>query len=560
MATKKNLASASTTPGSGGEAFYKRQLEIANREKSHLQERLRQVESKNALLLKSLFELTCSTPGGTANNSVPIDVVQALKKLSTDSQPQAPGLSGKGSAYRRSAPTDRASIENATNSGHGTHSNPAYTPFRCRAELKAHSSAVYSIQFSPNGQLLASTSFDRSVCFWPMDRFLDRSNYDPKLTVSDAHRAPCVAVEWTFDSARVVTGGLDATVAEWDVQSASCEAISRFHCNGLVNAVSVSPATDALFFVGTARNAVHLFDRRVAVHEYDSSWEATTLVVNDGAVNSIHVTLDGMRFITGDHCGAIKTYDLRMVGPARSDDVGKRTSSLIDVTYNDENRRPITHVHTSPPTFGEDYGRFMAVNSYDNYLRVYDRGSFLFKGEKPELKPVHSLMGLQNTHWPIKSSFFLGADYRPPRRGPSRSVRSRKTRSAERRGREVADEDTSLSLRDGTHGSSPDEDTGYSDDSSVESERSESLEEDGGGTDEDEEVGGPIQKSLILASGSADSNVYVFDVGGRSGTGTLLQRLEGHKDRVYGVDFHPNEPILVSCSADSEIKIWQSFR
>lgn len=555
MSTKKDLAHSPTTPTGGGEAFYKKQLEIANKEKSRLQERLRQVESKNALLLKSLFELTCQT----SSFSAPIDVVQALKKLSTDSQQQAPGLSGKGSAYRRSAPTDRSSVENATNSGLSTHTNPAYTPFRCRAELKAHSSAVYAIQFSPNGQLLASTSFDRSVCFWPMDRFLDRSNYDPKLIVTDAHRAPCVAVEWTFDSARVVTGGLDATVAEWDVQSASCEAISRFHCNGLVNAVSVSPATDALFFVGTARNAVHLFDRRVAVPEHDSSWESTTLVMNDGAVNSIHVTLDGMRFITGDHCGAIKTFDLRMVGPARSDDVGRRTSSLIDVTYNDENRRPITHVHTSPPTSGEDYGRFMAVNSYDNYLRVYDRGSFLFKGEKPELKPVHSLVGLHNTHWPIKSSFFLGADYRPPRRGPTRSVRSRKTRSAERRGREAADEDMSLSSRDRVRGLSADEDTDYSNDSSVESERSESSGDEGRGTDEDD-IGGPIQKSLILASGSADSNVYVFDVGGRSGTGKLLQRLEGHKDRVYGVDFHPNEPILVSCSADSEIKIWQSFR
>ncbi|RKP10857.1 WD40-repeat-containing domain protein [Thamnocephalis sphaerospora] len=40
------------------------------------------------------------------------------------------------------------------------------------------------------------------------------------------------------------------------------------------------------------------------------------------------------------------------------------------------------------------------------------------------------------------------------------------------------------------------------------------------------------------------------------GTGHLLQRLEGHTDRVYSVDFHPTEPILCSCSADATIKIW----
>jgi COMPASS component SWD3 len=35
-----------------------------------------------------------------------------------------------------------------------------------------------------------------------------------------------------------------------------------------------------------------------------------------------------------------------------------------------------------------------------------------------------------------------------------------------------------------------------------------------------------------------------------------MQRLEGHTDRVYAVNFHPTEPILASCSADSTIKVW----
>lgn len=36
----------------------------------------------------------------------------------------------------------------------------------------------------------------------------------------------------------------------------------------------------------------------------------------------------------------------------------------------------------------------------------------------------------------------------------------------------------------------------------------------------------------------------------------LMQRLEGHTDRVYAVNFHPTEPILASCSADCTIKVW----
>ncbi|PHZ13300.1 uncharacterized protein RHIMIDRAFT_291064 [Rhizopus microsporus ATCC 52813] len=33
-----------------------------------------------------------------------------------------------------------------------------------------------------------------------------------------------------------------------------------------------------------------------------------------------------------------------------------------------------------------------------------------------------------------------------------------------------------------------------------------------------------------------------------------MQRLEGHTDRVYAVNFHPTEPILASCSADFTVK------
>lgn len=553
MATKKTFGPVNEIGAFGGEAFFKTQLEIANREKNQLQERLREVETKNAHLLKSIFELSCAAPGASATQSMPIDVVQALKKLSVSAE-QTPGQSGKGSAYRRAAPVDRASVENMTTSGIGVDISPAYTPFRCRAELRGHSAAVYAIQFSPNGQLLVSTSFDKSVCFWPMDRFLEKSNYDPKLSIPDAHRAPCVAVEWRFDSASAVTGALDQTTAEWDVESGCCEAISRFQCNGLVNAISVSPANDALFFVGTSRNAVHLFDRRVARLYHNSSFNATTQIMNDSAINSIHVTLDGLRFITGDHGGAIKTFDLRMAGIVHP---GEKRSSLIDVTYNDENRRPITHVHTSPPTSEEDYGRFMAVNSYDNYLRVYDRGSFMLKGEKPQLKPVHSLRGLQNTHWPIKSSFFLGANYRPPQNARSRYTR-RRNRDSDRRSREISNNE--VSSEEAGYESSSDEMEMHSYDSEDESTGGGSLEGDCRKSDQGDAVGGPIEKSLILASGSADCNIYMFDVGGRTGTGSLVQKLEGHRDRVYGVDFHPTEPILVSCSADSAIKIWQSSR
>jgi hypothetical protein len=44
--------------------------------------------------------------------------------------------------------------------------------------------------------------------------------------------------------------------------------------------------------------------------------------------------------------------------------------------------------------------------------------------------------------------------------------------------------------------------------------------------------------------------------GTRQGAAELVQRLEGHQDRVYAVSFHPTKPLLASCSADFTIKLW----
>lgn len=85
-----------------------------------------------------------------------------------------------------------------------------------------------------------------------------------------------------------------------------------------------------------------------------------------------------------------------------------------------------------------------------------------------------------------------------------------------------------------------------------------------------------MDNSFLVATGSADHSVYVYDAtsgatgtaagGARGGGGSagannsinaaLLQKLEGHKDRVYAVEFHPCDYSLVSCSADNTIRVW----
>jgi WD40 repeat protein len=62
--------------------------------------------------------------------------------------------------------------------------------------------------------------------------------------------------------------------------------------------------------------------------------------------------------------------------------------------------------------------------------------------------------------------------------------------------------------------------------------------------------------SVLLATGSTDAHAYIYDVGGPRGTARLLQRLDGHRDRVYAAQFHPRDPVLATASADGVVKIW----
>ncbi len=52
-----------------------------------------------------------------------------------------------------------------------------------------------------------------------------------------------------------------------------------------------------------------------------------------------------------------------------------------------------------------------------------------------------------------------------------------------------------------------------------------------------------------ICSGSSDRMAYIFDVG----TGKMEYKLPGHKGSVNQVDYHPIEPIIVSCSSDKKL-------
>ncbi|KAJ3337671.1 hypothetical protein HDU91_001406, partial [Kappamyces sp. JEL0680] len=75
----------------------------------------------------------------------------------------------------------------------------------------------------------------------------------------------------------------------------------------------------------------------------------------------------------------------------------------IQTFLNESTKKPISHIAVCPSDVPLTEPRLVAINSYDNVMRVYDRGAAL---PTATYSLVHALKGYKNRNWPIRSSFY----------------------------------------------------------------------------------------------------------------------------------------------------------
>ncbi|KEG11321.1 notchless [Trypanosoma grayi] len=78
--------------------------------------------------------------------------------------------------------------------------------------MTGHQGAIFHIQFSPDGTMIASCSADKSVKLW-------NASDGKFITTFRGHVAPVYHVSWSLDSRLLVSGSRDSTLKLWSVSS-----------------------------------------------------------------------------------------------------------------------------------------------------------------------------------------------------------------------------------------------------------------------------------------------------------------------------------------------------
>lgn len=201
--------------------------------------------------------------------------------------------------------------------------------------LTGHEGEVFSTQFSPDGQSVASASFDRQIYLWNTQD--ECKNYAALL----GHAGAILEVHWTPDGEKLISASTDKTAAVWDAFSGTRIRRFRGH-SSFVN--SCCPAKDEPYVVtGSDDGTIKIWDqrRRRFVNSLANKYQVTSVCYGQTSETIITAGLDNV----------VKVWDTRNL------------SVLHEMKGHTDT---ITGLRLSPD------GNFVLSNAMDNTVRIWD--------------------------------------------------------------------------------------------------------------------------------------------------------------------------------------------
>ncbi|MBD2731696.1 pentapeptide repeat-containing protein [Nostoc sp. FACHB-892] len=337
----------------------------------------------------------------------------------------------------------------------------------CLTVLQGHTGGVTSVSFSPNGQMLASASEDASIRLWSVD-------HGTILKTLSGHTRWVWAVAFSPDGQSLASGSEDCTIRLWEVKTGTCRKTLQGH-TGWVTSLSFSPNGQTLAS-GSEDASVRLWSvqdgtsfKRLQGHN-NCVW-AVAYAPSAGSANNP----DGQTLASGSVDLSVRLWDVQN-GTCLKTFQG-RTNGVRSVSFSPD-------------------GSMLASGGYDALVRLWD-----WQQETCKALPGH-------TNWIWAMAFH-----------PNGQMVASGSEDQTIRLWDVQNSTCCQTLQEHTSWVC-----------------SVSFSPNG----------------QMLASGSHDGSVRLWDVR----EGTCLRILQGHTAWVWAVAFSPDGHTLASGSNDQTVRLW----